>query len=83
MNENEFRQKISANKIPTLLYCINNSIKDDCHCIVKNYHRWEVFYRERGIESDKKIFLNEGRAWDYFYEQIIHSFEFMKKLDQR
>ena len=67
MTYNEFVDLLRENNVDTNLVNFENSVADGYY-VLKNYHRWEVFYRERGkdyycvgfpFESDALIYLSE------------------------
>lgn len=48
MNINFFKETLKAKNINPDRVCFNNNVADDIYCVMENYHRIEVFYRERG-----------------------------------
>ena len=51
MTKSEFVNLLNSNNISLTLVHFENSVADGCY-VLKNYHRWEVFYRERGKDYD-------------------------------
>ena len=47
-----------------------NSVADGYY-VLKNYHRWEVFYRERGKDYDCVGFPSESDALEYLLGKLI------------
>lgn len=45
--------------------------KEEAYCIEKTDDGWAVFYREKGIHRDEKIFKTESEAADYFLDQVL------------
>lgn len=79
----EFLNKIKENKISEKLYCINNAIADDVYCINNNYNTWEVFYRERGQEFEKEIFVNEDEAWENLLNRLLEIVRISNRMIQK
>ena len=55
MTRTEFLELYNKQNISPNLVHFENSVVDGYY-ILKNYHRWEVFYRERGKDYDCKGF---------------------------
>ena len=51
MTRIEFLELCENKNIATNLIHFENSVTDGYY-VLKNYHRWEVFYRERGKDYD-------------------------------
>lgn len=70
MTKNEFLELCNKyNILPNLVH-FENSVADGYY-VLKNYHRWEVFYRERGNEYDCVGFPSESDALIYLLERLI------------
>ena len=61
----EFVDLLKENKIDTSIVHFENSVADGYY-VLKNYHRWEVFYRERGKDYDCIGFPSESNAFRIF-----------------
>ena len=70
MTYNEFVDLLKENKIDTSIVHFENSVADGYY-VLKNYHRWEVFYRERGKDYDCMGFPSESDALIYLSERLI------------
>ena len=66
----EFVDLLKENKIDTSIVHFENSVADGYY-VLKNYHRWEVFYRERGKDYDGIGFPSESNALEYLFEKLI------------
>lgn len=53
------------------LVVFDDPVKDG-YCIRKNYSRWEVVFRERGIESDCMGFPSESDALQYLFDKLYN-----------
>ena len=70
MTKNKFIESLKSNDISTNLIHFENSVADGYY-VLKNYHRWEVFYRERGKDYDCVGFPSESNALEYLFEKLI------------
>ena len=70
MTRTEFLELCESNNISTNLIHFENSVAEGYY-ILKNYHRWEVFYRERGKDYDCVGFPSESDALLYLSEKLI------------
>ena len=71
MTKTEFLALCISNNIPGDLVHFDNSVEDGYY-VLKNYHRWEVFSRERGSDSECMGFPTENDALVYLSERLIH-----------
>ena len=70
MTRIEFWELCESKNIATNLIHFENSVADGYY-VLKNYHRWEVFYRERGKDCDCVGFPSESDALLYLSERLI------------
>ena len=68
MTHNEFITSISKNNVDSNIIHFENSVADGYY-VLKNYHRWEVFYRERGKDYDCVGFPSESDALEYLIKK--------------
>ena len=66
----EFVDLLKENKIDTSIVHFENSVADGYY-VLKNYHRWEVFYRERGKDYDCIGFPSESDALGYLLKKLL------------
>ena len=66
----EFVDLLRENKIDTSIVHFENSVADGYY-VLKNYHRWEVFYRERGKDYDCIGFPSESDALEYLLKKLL------------
>ena len=69
MTRIEFLELCESKNISTYLIHFENSVADGYY-VLKNYHRWEVFCRERGKDYDCIGFPSESNALEYLLEKI-------------
>ena len=70
MTKAEFIDLLENNNISSDLVHFNNSVADGYY-ILKNYYRWEVFYRERGKDYDCVGFPSESDALEYLLKKLL------------
>ena len=70
MTYNEFVDSLRENNVDTNLVNFENSVADGYY-VLKNYHRWEVFYRERGKDYDCVGFPSESDALEYLLKKLV------------
>ena len=70
MTKKEFFEAIERKSISPDLVYFENSVADGYY-VLKNYHRWEVFYRERGKDYDCVGFPSESNALEYLLEKLV------------
>ena len=68
MDKNYFIEKLKENNINLDEVCFNDNVKDDTFCVLENYQRFEVFYRERGGHYQYKCFYSKKDAAKYLIE---------------
>ena len=66
----EFVDLLKENKIDTSIVHFENSVADGYY-VLKNQHRWEVFYRERGKDYDCIGFPSESDALEYLLKKLV------------
>ena len=69
MTKIEFLELCKRKHIPTNLVYFENSVSDGYY-ILKNYYRWEVFFRERGQDYDCMGFPSESDALEYLLAKL-------------
>ena len=72
MTRIEFLELCKANNISTNLIHFENSVADGYY-VLKNYYRWEVFYRERGKDYECVGFPSESDALIYLTDKLIRN----------
>ena len=70
MTRREFLELCRNNNISTNLIHFENSAADGYY-VLKNYHRWEVFYRERGKDFDCVGLPSESDALEYLLGKLV------------
>ena len=69
MTRTEFLELCKSKNISTNLIHFENSVVDGYY-VLKNHHRWEVFYRERGKDYDCVGFPSESDALEYLLGKL-------------
>lgn len=72
MTRREFLELCKSNNISTNLIHFEYSVANGYY-VLKNYHRWAVFYRERGKDYDCACFPSESDALIYLAEKLLHN----------
>jgi len=62
--------RLIAERIPPVFYSLDGGHSPEKLCLRQTPSRWEVYYSERGNESDLTTFVSEQEACDYFYRRI-------------
>ena len=72
MDRSEFFSRLAEHKMITDgIVCFNDNFSDDIFVVNQNYNKWEVFYRERGVQFELKIFNSESDALNYLLNHLI------------
>ncbi len=61
---------LKNNNISSEIVHFENTVSDGYY-VIKNYHRWEVFFRERGKDSECVGFPSESDALEYLYKVLL------------
>ena len=69
MTRTEFLEQCRNYNISTNIIHFENSVADGYY-MLKNYHRWEVFYRERGKDYGCIGFSSESGALEYLLGKL-------------
>ena len=72
MTYNEFVDLLRENNVDTNIVHFENSVADGYY-VLKNYHRWEVFFRERGTDYACMGFPSESDALNYLADKLIRN----------
>ena len=72
MTRIEFLELCKRNNIPTNIIHFENAVADGYY-VLKNHHRWEVFFRERGTDYACMGFPSESDALNYLAEKLIRN----------
>lgn len=75
MDRSEFYSKLAEREmISDGIVCFNDNFSDDIFVVNQNFNKWEVFYRERGVQFELKIFNNESEALNYLLNHLIDTY---------
>ena len=70
MTKADFLKLLENKGILSDIIHFENSIADGYY-VLKNYHRYEVFFRERGKDYDCVGFSSESDALEYLLEKLL------------
>ncbi len=73
MTKKELKERLVKEGMPKDAYWLDEdavSMGEEL-CLLKNENLWEVYYSERGLKSNLKIFEKEEEACENFYNRII------------
>ncbi len=70
MTKAEFLDSLKNKGVSTDIIHFENSVRDGYY-VLKNYHRWEVFFRERGKDSECVGFPSESDALEYLLKKLL------------
>ena len=70
MDISDIAKQISMLNIPPDAFSIGDPIQDECLCIREKNETWEVFYHERGIKTELRVFKEEDDACENFLLRI-------------
>ena len=71
MTKVEFLELLKEYHIQDHLVVFDDPVKDG-YCIRNNYSRWQVVFRERGIESYCMGFTSESDALQYLFDKLYN-----------
>ena len=69
MTKTDFLNGLRKHNIDERLVVFDDTIRDG-YCVRKNYHRWEVFFRERGTEQECVGFPSESDALQFLFDKL-------------
>lgn len=69
MTKDEFIKLLDNSGVSSNLVHFENSVEDGYY-VLKNYYRWEVFFRERGKDFDCVGFPSESDALEYLLKKL-------------
>jgi hypothetical protein len=70
MTKEEFIELLDNSSVSSDLVHFESSVADGYY-VLKNYHRWEVFYHERGKDYDCLGFPSESDALEYLLKKLV------------
>ena len=70
MTKADFLKLLENKGILSDIIHFENSVADGYY-VLKNYHRYEVFFRERGKDYDCVGFSSESDALEYLLEKLL------------
>ena len=72
MTRTEFLELCRKSNSLTNIIHFENSVADGYY-VLKNGHRWEVFFRERGTDYECMGFPSESDALNYLADKLIRN----------
>lgn len=73
MKVKQLAKKLAMLRIPADAYSLSGGLPSECYCLSHNT-QWEVYYSERGLKTQLKIFDSEEEACEFFYKMITAEF---------
>jgi hypothetical protein len=73
MTKNELKMQLIKDQVPEEVYSLNGGRPNEAYCLNYFNGKWETYYSERGIKSEKEEFMAEDEACNYFYKWLIES----------
>lgn len=70
MTRTEFFALLERNNISSDIVRFESSVSEGYY-LLRNYHRYEVFYRERGGDYEHMGFPSESAALEYLANKLI------------
>jgi hypothetical protein len=70
MDKHDLLRKLIEEKFNPRAYSLEDEQKDEALCLRKENGKWCVFYSERGLQSGKKYFDDEGAACESFLNEM-------------
>lgn len=71
MDLKKLKTKLDKENISSDAYSLVGGQPWDKYCIEENYGKWFVYYSERGIRFQEKLFYNEDDACQHLYNLLI------------
>ena len=71
MNRVKLKIILEENKIPRDLYSLSGGLPNESYCINEVDGIWEVYYSERGVKSQLKLFNIEEDACEFLYNKLL------------
>lgn len=65
MDKNELQSILVRDGISSESYDLNGGSPNEKYCLGRDGRRWRVYYSERGIRTEEKVFDNESKACEY------------------
>ncbi len=66
MNKEDLRAILVEERFKPRAYSLDPEFRDEALCLRFEDEKWCVFYSERGLETGKQCFADEGSACEYF-----------------
>lgn len=73
MKKNELKIKLINDQVPEEVYSLDGGRPNETYCLNYINGKWETYYSERGIKSEREEFTTEDDACNYFYNWLIES----------
>jgi len=71
MNKQQLKNRLIAENIRPDAYCLDGGLPSEKLCFNEVNDKWEIYYSERGEKTGLKVFDNEEKACQYFYDELI------------
>ncbi len=71
MNKNELTFKLAQAGVRSDVYCLDGGLPSEAYCLNRTPEGWEVYYSERGVKTDLRLFDKEEDACSYLYRLLM------------
>lgn len=71
MNILQLEQKLKELSVRKDSYSLYGGFPNEAYCVSQFENTWEVYYSERGLKTNMKIFSDEASACEYFFHLLI------------
>ena len=70
MTVQELKATLAGAGVKERAYDLDGSNRDEVYCLDQAPRGWAVYYRERGIRRDERLFASEDEACRYILDLI-------------
>lgn len=74
MDVSMLKSLLETNGIDPRIYAIDGVDESEAYVLMKENHKWLMFYSERGVRSFMKVFQDEDSACREFARVILSEF---------
>jgi hypothetical protein len=71
MTLQELIDALSRQGVQPRAYDLEGTSRDEVYCLDNVHGKWIVYYRERGMRRDERVFSSEDEACCYLFELLM------------
>lgn len=71
MKLNDLKHALEKANISANTYSLEGGHPFEQYCIEENYGKWSIYYSEKGVKVNEKLFYSEDEACHYFYKLLL------------